>query len=122
MLVVDLRFEHVEAVHEHPISWTPIIYSGLMINLGIVGLIAWDRGGRQVLQAAFVAAFVVGLLGFWFHNHGHLIHGVTVLSAWNRPLQHTDAPPPLAPLSFLGLGLIGLLACARRFQPAAGSS
>ena len=28
-----------------------------------------------------------------------------------------DAPPALAPLSFAGLGLLGMLACARRFAP-----
>ena len=32
-----------------------------------------------------------------------------------------EKPPVLAPLAFCGLGLLGMLACARRFQPEAAS-
>ena len=118
MLVVDLRAEHVDVVRHNWQAWIPIVYSGVMVLLGAAALAGWERGGRQVLQIAFAAAFIVGGLGFWFHNHGHLVSAViTVLSAWTQPLHHQDVPPPLAPLSFAGLGLLGMLACARRFQP-----
>jgi hypothetical protein len=118
MLVVDLRSEHVDAVRRDWQAWIPIVYSSAMVVLGAAALAGWKRGGRQALLIAFAAAFIVGGLGFWFHNDGHLVSGVlTVLSAWTKPLHHEDVPPPLAPLSFAGLGLLGTLACARRFQP-----
>lgn len=118
-LVVDLRSEHVDVVRHHWTAWIPIVYSGIMVVLGAIGLATWERGGRLLLTAAFAASFVVGGLGFWFHNDGHLITAVTTtLAAWVRPLHHQDAPPALAPLAFAGLGLIGMLACARGFQPA----
>jgi len=118
MLVVDLRSEHVDVVRRNWLAWIPIVYSGAMVVLGAAALAGWERGGRQALLIAFAAAFLVGGFGFWFHNHGDLVSGVlTVLSAWTKPLHHEDVPPPLAPLSFAGLGLLGSLACARLFQP-----
>jgi hypothetical protein len=118
LLVVDLRYEHVGAVRHYWQAWIPIVYSGVMVVLGAAGLAGWERGGRQALRLAFAAAFLVGGLGFWLHNNGDVVSGVlTVLSAWTGPLHHEDVPPPLAPLSFTGLGLLGTLACARRFQP-----
>jgi hypothetical protein len=118
MLVVDLRSEHVDAVRRNWRAWIPIAYSGVMVVLGAAALAGWERGGRPALLVAFAVAFIVGGLGFWFHNGGHPVAGlITVLSAWTKPLHHADVPPPLAPLSFAGLGLLGTLACARRFQP-----
>lgn len=118
MLVIDLRSEHVDVVRQNWKAWIPIVYSGVMVLVGAAALAKWQQWGRQALLFSFAAAFVVGGLGFWFHNQGHPIAAVmTVLSAWTQPLHHPDAPPPLAPLSFAGLGFLGMLSCARRFQP-----
>jgi hypothetical protein len=117
-LVVDLRFEHVDVARHNWQAWIPIIYSAVMFLPGAAALVGWERGGRQTLMIAFAAAFIVGGLGFWFHSKGHPVSAViTVLSAWTQPLHHRNVPPPLAPLSFAGLGLLGMLACAARFQP-----
>ena len=120
-LVLDLRSEHIDVVRKHWTPWIPIGYSGLMVVVGAVGLASWARGGRQLLLAAFATAFVVGGLGFWLHNDGHPLSVVgNMLAAWTQPLHHAKGPPQLAPLAFVGLGLLGLLACARRWQPTAG--
>jgi hypothetical protein len=117
MLVAEIRFEHVDVLREDWRGWIPIAYSALMVVLGLGGLAFWKRGGRQVLLFAFAVAFVIGGLGFWFHTHGQPLPSLTyVLSAWTQQLRHQDGPPALAPLSFAGLGMIGVLACLRRFQ------
>lgn len=117
-LVIDLRSEHIDVLRHNWRPWIPIVYSAVMVFIGAVALAKWERGGRQALLAGFLVAFIVGGLGFWFHNHGHLLTAVTtVLAAWTQPLHHADAPPPLAPLTFAGLGLLGTLACLPHFQP-----
>lgn len=117
-LAVDLRSEHVDVVRKHWTAYIPIVYSGVMAVLGALGLASWERGGRQLLLVGFAVAFGVGGLGFWLHNDGHLVAAVAnVLAAWTQPLHHAKGPPQLAPLAFAGLGLFGMLACARRFQP-----
>jgi hypothetical protein len=121
LLFVEIRFEHREALAEAWQSWIPLFYCGAMLALGAASLTRWQRGGRQVLLVGFAAAFLIGLLGLWFHSQGHPISGVLqVLAAWT--LRPGDAggikigtPPVLAPLAFVGLGSMGVLACSWRF-------
>ena len=55
-------------------------------------------------------------------GNDHVGGVLRVLTAWKLPLGANggvkvgSTPPELAPLAFVGLGLIGLLACAKRFQ------
>ena len=117
-LLVDIRVEHVEVVREHAIGWVPIIYSGCM-TLACLGAGAfWNQITRRIMLGLFCLALVVGGLGFYKHNHGHLGKVIqTSLSAWTDPhMQHSDRPPELAPLAFAGLGLIGVLASLKRFN------
>jgi len=121
LLLVEIRFEHREALAEAWQSWIPLFYCGAMLALGAAALTRWQRGGRQVLMVGFAAAFLIGFLGLWFHSKGHPISEVfRVLATW--ALRPGDAggikigtPPVLAPLAFVGLGSMGVLACSWRF-------
>ena len=91
-----------------------------MIVVSAVGLLFWNRGGRQALFVGFLIAILVGLAGFWFHTNGRLVRSVQhEFSAWVRKIPDEDKPPALAPLAFAGFGILGALACAKRFQPPA---
>jgi hypothetical protein len=123
LLLVEIRFEHREVLGEAWQSWIPLLYCGAMLALGAAALARWHRGGRQVLLVGFAAAFLIGLLGLWFHSEGHPISGIfQVLAAWAlRPGDaggiKIGAPPVLAPLAFVGFGSVGVLACSWRFPP-----
>ena len=118
--VLEVRYVHDDILKEHRIAWTPIIYSLTMALLGAVALAFWERGGRRVLFWGFALGMVIGPLGFWLHTGGHPFQGVlSLLSVWARPIgaeEGPGGPPALAPLSLSGLGMLGMLACARRFQ------
>jgi hypothetical protein len=123
LLLMEIRFEHREVLGEEWPSWIPLVYCGAMLVLGAAALSRWHRGGRQVLLAGFAAALLIGLLGLWFHSKGHPLSGLLqVISAWAlRPgdgggIKMGD-PPVLAPLAFVGLGSMGVLACSWRFPP-----
>jgi hypothetical protein len=66
----------------------------------------------------FLLAVVIGAVGLYLHNDGHLLNAVkTIIAAWTDPrMQHEDAPPQLAPMAFWDLGAIGLLTCVKRFR------
>ena len=88
-----------------------------MIIASAFGLMFWNRGGRQVLLDGFLLGILVGLTGFWLHTNGRLVRSVQhELSAWVRKIPDEDKPPALAPLAFAGFGILGGLACAKRFQ------
>jgi hypothetical protein len=115
-ILADVRLEHVSVLRHHWIGWTPIVYAGLMIVVSFAGIIRWSRDWRRRLFWCYSAAFAVGAAGFWLHSNGDPVQSLMhVLAAWYSNSPHRG-PPALAPLSFGGLGLIGMLACAERLQ------
>jgi hypothetical protein len=105
LVLVQVRYDHRSVVGDNAIAWIPIVFSILMIVASAVGLLFWTRGGRQTLLVGFLLAIPVGLAGYWV-----------------RKIPDDDKPPALAPLAFAGFGVLGALACAKRFQPPISSS
>ena len=118
-LMIDIRVEHVDVVRERSIAWLPIIYAGFMTLACIFAFIFWKRSTRMIMLPLFIAALIVGGLGFYFHNHGNPQKVIaTSVRAWTDPnLNHSDAPPQLAPLAFAGLGAIGMITLLERYNP-----
>ena len=118
-LMMDIRVEHVDAVHHRSIAWLPILYCAVMAVASMGACVFWSPLARRIMIALFLLAFIVGGAGFYLHNHGKLTKAITsAVNAWIDPsMDHVDAPPQLAPLAFGGLGTIGLLASLKRFNP-----
>jgi hypothetical protein len=143
MFMMDLRYEHQDVLGDHWQAWIPIVFSAFMIIATIAGLWLWEKGGRKVLFWLFSASLIVGILGVWFHTKGKpLKSAVTILTAWRAPIvkhqrrkktappaittgkpaapskpkkEEETPPPPIAPLSFVGMGLFGMVACREWF-------
>jgi hypothetical protein len=118
VLLLEVRFEHREALGQNWRAWLPLGYGAALLLGGGAALVFWRRGGRLVLEALFALAFAVGALGMWFHSDGHPLAELwRVLSAWgllpgqDGGMKIGSAPPVLAPAAFWGLGAIGLIAC-----------
>jgi hypothetical protein len=115
-LLFDIRLEHISVVRQRWIGWTPIAYSGLVTLVSLIAVVRWGRRARRVLFWFYLAAVAVGTTGFWLHSREDPLRAVLrVLAAWVSYFPH-HGPPELAPLSFCALGLVGMLACAERFQ------
>ena len=113
-LLLEIRFEHRDAIHEEWAAWIPLAYSALLAVAGAIALVRWRPAGRVALGALFAAGILVGACGIWFHTGGHPVSAVTDLVAAWRGAKISARPPPLAPLAFCGLGAIGALACLER--------
>jgi len=117
-LMMDIRVEHVDAVHEHGVAWVPIVYSTFMTVACVAVCFFWNAVARRILIAFCLVACAIGGVGFYLHNHGHLIKVFTrSLAAWtDAGMSHSEGPPQLAPMAFAGLGMIGVLACLEWFN------
>lgn len=123
MLLIDIRWEHRVELGRQWETWIPLVYIGLMLVVGVLSLYKWEGWGPRVLQIGFALGIIVGLLGVWFHGgrdpFGNLLR---VFEAWTIPLgtnggvKVSSEPPVVAPFAFIGLALLGLLACAKRFR------
>jgi uncharacterized membrane protein len=117
-LMMEIRVEHVEVVHDHAIAWLPIVYSACMALACLAAFVFWSKTARRIMSPLFLLAFVVGGWGFYLHNDGNLKEvAKTSLGAWTDPnMDHPDGPPQLAPLAFAGIGAVGFLASLKRFN------
>src|SRR5690349_12669715 len=97
-------FVWAEVVHDRSVAWLPIIYAGVMTIACLAAFVFWNNPARRAVRLLFLAAFVVGGMGFYFHNHGNLTKVIkTSFHAWTDPdMSHLDAPPQVAPLAFGG--------------------
>lgn len=115
MLLLEVRFAHKIVIVEKWYAWIPIVYFAMMLIVIPVGMLTISRPfGRILLATTFGAAVLIGTTGSWLHTKGHPVEHVinmikTNLSAPGRLSAEGDPPPPLAPLSLVGLGLIGVL-------------
>jgi hypothetical protein len=117
-LLLEIRHEHRVVLGETWRAYIPLACAGAVLLVGTVALVRWTRATRSALAGAFAVAIVVGMLGMVFHGGPRAVK--QVLHAWAlRPGQSGgpapgSEPPPLAPLSFCGLGALGFAACRQR--------
>ena len=109
---------------------------GLALVVGIVGFWMHNKGEPQEGVERVLAAWAQPISAEHHHGdheaapnpdeHDHATGEASHLEADEEHAakqgeEHEAAalqqPPVLAPLSFAGLGLLGMLACARRFEP-----
>lgn len=118
LLLVEIRFEHQSVLADQWQAWIPLAYLAFMVIAVPVGLwIPWNLG-RKFLAGVFGALAIVGCFGFWFHGKGKPMPAIqrivaTVLSQPGQLLQSAAdedfSAPLLAPLSLVGLGVMGIL-------------
>lgn len=117
LLLLETRFQHRQALIDDWRPWMPIVFCNIMIYLIPIAGIFWQKGGKQILFCAYFLTIALGATGVYFHSEGHLIWRFMELTrVWLIPPNQgaeiaAHYPPVLAPLSFMGLGLIGLLFC-----------
>jgi hypothetical protein len=117
-LMADIRVEHIDIVRITWKGWIPIAFAAFMTLACLVAFFCWYKIVRRIMLVLFLAAFVVGGLGFYFHNGRGLARvPQDALHAWTNPdMRRVKGPPETAPLAFAGLGLLGLLASLDHFN------
>ncbi len=119
LLVVEIRFEHSAVMGEKWQAWIPCIYLPIMLILMAVGIVFFRKFGKPLIVGLFAGLLVLGSLGFWFHSKAKPVASVlrVIATDFEEPGhlkaaedQEETNPPVLAPLSLIGLGIIGILA------------
>ena len=127
-LLLDTFLEHRDVLTSEIWSLVPVIFSALAMIVGIIAVARWKNGMIRFLNGVLIASLVVGLAGMYFH-----LREEDDKDERGRPAveQRTDRDeglstgegeeaekdkPPLAPLAFGGLAVLGLMATSRRWQ------
>jgi hypothetical protein len=119
-LAIDIRHMHVEVTKDHPTAWIPIIYGSAACAACLAALFTTGKG-KYVVAGILAFGPIVGGLGAWFHYQDSPgILALTVrqgLPGGEKLMKEPSeddypspgAPPLLAPLSFVGLSLLGMV-------------
>lgn len=114
MMLVEVRFVHMNLLREYPIAIVAVIASTLGLVASVLGLV---QKGAVFGKVLFGLVAVSGVVGFFKHIDGHpeRIPGLLTGSYQMETAQLGAMPPLLAPLSLSGLALVGfaLLMMAR---------
>src|SRR5579883_2867747 len=98
--------QHLRGAYSDWLTWTPVVLTPPMVVAGLGSLLS-HRLARTILPGLSVLVLVDGVAGFVLHLRGvQRLPGGFRLAIYNI----TMGPPLFAPLFFLSVGLLGLLA------------
>lgn len=121
-LLFETRFEHRAVLTGDWQPWIPIIMSGAMVLLLPLAGVFCAGGGKRMLTIVYSLTVALGVLGVYFHSEGHFFERLAELvKVWLVNVEDgakiaSPHPPLLAPLAFVGLGLLGLFSIFDTFK------
>jgi len=136
-LVVEVRYEHREAVHEAWQAWIPIVYTAVAALASLVAMGA-KKGLRKTVNFVFALGLAVGVFGLYMHVRKD--DGTVDLSKFEKfvmpdktvyssekdvrgnPIPTSIRRPIAAPLGIAGLSAIGFIVTSALFRGGRGSS
>ncbi len=110
-LLADTLIEHQGTFIDHPLALTPPVTAALGCVLLALAAANWSESLRRAAVYFGGIAMLVGLVGLVLHNEDRV-------EALAEGAVNWFTPPLLAPAAFCGLGLITILALARRWPDA----
>jgi hypothetical protein len=113
-LTADTTIEHWSILKKDIPSFIPIIFSAIAFIIGVFTVVKWNKKWIRSFQIILLISFAVAIGGVYFHvaedddeaeEHGQVVQQ-----------KEGKDKPPLAPLSFGGLAVVGLLGTARKWH------
>ena len=114
-LLADTTIEHWLTFEEEIMSFIPLVFSLSGLVLGIVVFTVWKEKFIRWFQILLFASFTVSAVGLYFHIEEE--EDEINLSAAEKEHEEQEGEKPLlAPLSFAGLAMVGLLGTMRKWE------
>ena len=110
---IDSAIEHKDVLHKEAMAYVPIVFGFIGLLLGTIAVIQWKNSIIKAFQLFLILSIFVGVLGFYLHVKED--DDDDAKSDAVKTEQQEKDKPPLAPLSFAGVGILGLLGTARKW-------
>ncbi len=115
-LLIETVLEHREVFSEQLVAWVAVVGSVLGLIAGAVAFFKWNDSTVKSLRMVSGFLILVGLGGLYFHNAHRLGVGRAGGEREEKPEAEERGAPPLAPVSFSGVGVLGLMASHPRWR------
>lgn len=107
-LLIDTTLEHWEVFEDEFTVYIPGIFCLVAVILGFITVLVWKENFIKYFKYFLFASMIVALMGTYFHVIEE--EDDEDLTLEQREHEEEGDKPLLAPLSFAGLALFGLLA------------
>lgn len=113
-LAVETTLERWNVFSQEPFAFVPVVFSIVGLIGSIASLVQWREPRIRLLNVILFVSLAVGTVGLYLHSEVAESEPVTAEERAHE--QKESKPPPLAPLSFAGLAVVGLLATSRKWK------
>ena len=114
-LLADTTIEHWSTFEEEIIVFIPLVFSIIGAVLGIIVVITWKEKLIGWFQILLFASLIVAAAGLYFHLEEEEDE-INLTTGEQEHEEDEKDKPLLAPLSFAGLAVIGLLGTMRKWE------
>jgi hypothetical protein len=113
-LIADSILEHLEILGQELLVYIPIAFSVLGFLISTIAAVLWKERVIRFLRMTLFVAFLISAAGLYFHIKEEDDEEITAEQFTHE--QKEKDKPILAPLSFAGLAVIGLLGTSRKWK------
>jgi hypothetical protein len=113
-LIADSILEHWDILGRELWAYIPIVFSVLGFVISIIAAVQWKERVIRFLRITLFVAFIISVAGLYFHIKEEDDEGITTAQLEHE--QKEKDKPILAPLSFAGLAMFGLLGTSRKWR------
>lgn len=115
-LMIDTIIEHWKVFHEEWAAFIPVFFSAVALVLGVITFIRWNEKMIRILNWTLAVSVIVALLGIYFHFGDDEDEDTPRQATAQVTKEKEGEKPLLAPLSFAGVAIVGMLGTARKWS------
>ena len=113
-LIADSILEHWDILGQELWAYIPIAFSVLGFLISTIAAVLWKERVIRFLRMTLFVAFLISAAGLYFHIKEEDKEEITIEQIEHE--QKEKEKPLLAPLSFAGFAVIGLLGTSRKWK------
>ncbi len=112
-LSVDTIIEHRNMFTQELFVYLPPLFGFCAVAVGVAALLRWNARRIRLFHLTLIISLAVAAAGMYFHLTEEEKEGMTAEEQAHEAREKEK--PPLAPLSFAGVAIAGLLGTSRKW-------
>ena len=117
-LLTDTIIEHREILAKEWTAYIPVLFSGIALAAAVTTVVRWNRASIKLFRIVLLASFLVAAGGMYFHlaeDDEDEKPAAAALQLQEKAGEEKERPP-LAPLAFAGMAVIGLIGTSPKWK------
>ncbi len=114
-LLADTTIEHFNIFKQEILAYVPVVFCLIAVIIGFITVYKWKRELIKLMRYIFIISFLMAAFGFYLHVSEESEEELRTEEARQHEANEKEKPL-LAPLSFGGIAIVGLLGTSRKWK------